>query len=157
MFYICILLLFFTNRICLCTGCVEGTKASHLDGCDCQCHLWNLLGHRRNTACLRRLWLLQYQSCCNSHCTHNAHVQLRCQSVCIRIDKPTIQGKDQGDDVLQITCHCTDGSSCESITGHRVGQQRDNPADRHERAKFHRVMRCRRIPTRTSLNSRPMI
>ena len=86
--------------ISLYTGCFEGKEASHLDGCNCQCHLWNLLGNRLSDACHRRLYFLQAQFVCNSHCSHDDHVQFRCQSVCICSDKPTFQEKDERNVVL---------------------------------------------------------
>ena len=109
------------------TGCVEGTQASNLDGRNHQRHIWNLLGHRHNTLCITGICLLQDQSRCIFHCQNNAHVQYCCQSVCICSYKPTIQGEDEGNDLLQITLHCTEGSCCERTTGHRDVHEHHNP------------------------------
>ena len=122
------------------TGCAEGTEASHLDGCVRQRYLWNLLGHRRYPTRLGRIVLLEAQSSCISHCSHNDHVQFRCQSVCICSDKPTIQGEDEEDDMLQFKIICPTGSCCEGTTGHRV-RERHRPVDQTSRTMSQGVMR----------------
>ena len=103
-----------SNVISLYIGCVESTQASHLDGCGRQCHLWNLLAHRRNSPCGKRCCLTHPQSCrifCHSHHDHD---QFRRQSLCLRPDKPTIQGENKRSPVLQY----------KRATGYRIaGQQ----------------------------------
>ena len=105
-----------SKGIILYTGCVEGTEVSHRDGRDCQCHLWNLLGHRCNTSRLGRNLLLSAQCACNAHCSHNGHVQIRCQSVCVCSDKPKVQREDEGNDMLQVKFICIEGSCCAGTT-----------------------------------------
>ena len=140
----------FSKGISLYTGRAKGTEASHLDGYDRQHHLWDLLGHRHNTPYLREYLLLQAQSQCNSYCAHHDHVQLRCQSVCICSDKPTIQGEDEGYDMLQLDFFFAEGSPCEGTTGHRVGEHQ-HPANRHSRTMFQGVMSWRQITTPATL------
>lgn len=47
----------FLNVPFLLTGRVEGTEACHAHAFNRECHLWNLLDHRYNSAQLGYLWL----------------------------------------------------------------------------------------------------
>ena len=110
--------------IYLYTGGAEATKASYVNGCHRQRHLWNLLGRRLSNTRIGGYCLIQARSSCYSLRSHHGYVQFRCQSVCLCFDKPTIQGEDEGNDMLWSNFISTKGSCCGGTAGHQNDRQR---------------------------------
>ena len=106
------------------TGGAKATKASYVNGCHRRRHLWNLLGRRLSNTRIGGYCLIQAWSSCYSHRSHHGYVQFRCQSVCLCFDKPTIQGEDEGNDMLWSNFISTKGSCCEGTAGHQNDRQR---------------------------------
>ena len=93
--------------IVLYTGCIEVEEASDLDGCNRERHSCNILGSRCDTSSVRRTcyWLRETESFSYCYRAHDADVQLRYQSICVRSAERKIQEKDVADDTFTFLCN----------------------------------------------------
>ena len=114
--------------ISLYTVCHEVTKASHLDGLNCQCHLWNLLGRKLSCLHLTERYILPHWSRNNENYQHHGVVQFCCQPVCICPLKPKIQGNAQENDVL-LSRLGPQSSSHTRASENRACRQEHQPSD----------------------------
>ena len=83
------------------TGRHEGAEACHFDGRGCHRHIWFLLGCQSNRAHFQVLFFLHSWCPTNRCCQHNGLGKFSHQPVCIRPAKPTVQGEDERNDLLQ--------------------------------------------------------